>query len=119
MDTAAEQQVFQAVWFVEGILSRALVLLVLRPPRAPRPTRAIVTAAVAAGVLAAAVPFLPVGAAFDMTGLPVAALPWLAAIIGCYVLAVRATAPAYLRCTTAGSATARPPSVPRGRVRSR
>jgi Mg2+-importing ATPase len=100
MDTPAEQQVFQAVWFIEGILSQVLVLLVLRPRRAPGPARAVVASAAAVVVIAVVLPVTAVGASVDMTSVPLAALPWLAVIVGGYALAVRLVVPAYTRCTT-------------------
>ncbi|WP_214400915.1 magnesium-translocating P-type ATPase [Pseudonocardia lacus] len=99
MDTPAEQQVFQAVWFIEGILSQILVLLVLRPRRAPGPSTALTVVATAVAVLALALPATPLAAAVDMTAIPPAALAWLAVIVAGYLLAVRALVPAYERCT--------------------
>lgn len=105
MDTAAEQQVFQSVWFIEGIASQVLVLLVLRPRGAPRPGPVITTAGVTAIAVAALLPMTAIGAAVDMVAVPLVALPWLGAIVVGYALAVRLIVPAYTRVSIRGGLT--------------
>ncbi|MCO1655442.1 magnesium-translocating P-type ATPase [Pseudonocardia humida] len=111
MDTPAEQQVFQAVWFLEGILSQVLVLLVLRP-RGARPSAALWGVAAVVAAVALALPATPFAAAVDMTAIPPAALAWLALIVAGYLVAVRALVPAYVRCTSPST-----PPEPHGAVR--
>ncbi|ANY05288.1 magnesium-translocating P-type ATPase [Pseudonocardia sp. HH130630-07] len=96
LDTPEEQAVFQAVWFVEGVLSQVLVLLLLRT-RAGRPARPVlltVTAVVAVGVL---VPFTGIAPVFGMVAPPPAVWPLLAAVVPPFLLCVAATRPLYLR----------------------
>ncbi|MCO5594547.1 hypothetical protein L7F22_048579 [Adiantum nelumboides] len=80
LDTPQEQAVFQAVWFMEGVLSQVLVLLLLRTRagRAARPVVATVTAVVLAGL---AVPFTPLAPLFGMAAPPPAVWPLLAAVV--------------------------------------
>ncbi|WP_308819795.1 magnesium-translocating P-type ATPase [Pseudonocardia alni] len=96
LDTPQEQAVFQAVWFMEGVLSQVLVLLLLRTRagRAARPVVATVTAVVLAGL---AVPFTPLAPLFGMAAPPPAVWPLLAAVVLPFLSCVAATRPLYLR----------------------
>ncbi|SFN90561.1 Mg2+-importing ATPase [Pseudonocardia ammonioxydans] len=96
LDTPQEQAVFQAVWFMEGVLSQVLVLLLLRT-RAGRPTRPVVltvTAVVATGL---ALPFTPLAPLLGMATPPSAVWPLLAAVVTPFLLCAAATRSLYLR----------------------
>ncbi|MBN9734752.1 MULTISPECIES: magnesium-translocating P-type ATPase [unclassified Pseudonocardia] len=96
LDTPQEQAVFQAVWFVEGVLSQVLVLLLLRT-RAGRPVRAVVLTVAAVVVAGVALPFTPLAPVFGMAAPPPAVWPLLAAVVPPFLLCVAATRPLYLR----------------------
>lgn len=69
---ATEAQ-FQAGWFIESMMTQVLVVLVIRTWRAPwksRPAPALALAAVAVTLLAAIVPFTPLGRAFAFSPPP-------------------------------------------------
>ncbi|MEJ8282144.1 magnesium-translocating P-type ATPase [Pseudonocardia spirodelae] len=96
LDTPQEQAVFQAVWFMEGVLSQVLLLLLLRSRagRAARPVVATVSAVVAAGLT---VPFTPLGPLFGMAAPPASVWPLLAAVVLPFLLCAAAVRPLYLR----------------------
>ncbi|BBG03256.1 MULTISPECIES: magnesium-translocating P-type ATPase [Pseudonocardia] len=96
LDTPEEQAVFQAVWFVEGVLSQVLVLLLLRT-RAGRPARAVVVTVAAVVVTGVALPFTPVAPLFGMAAPPAAVWPLLLAVVPPFLLCAAATRSLYLR----------------------
>ena len=95
LDTPQEQAVFQAVWFVEGVLSQTLVLLLLRT-RAGRPARPVtltVAAVVAAGMT---LPFTALAPMFGMAPPPASVWPLLAVVMPPFLLCAAATRSLYL-----------------------
>jgi Mg2+-importing ATPase len=100
-DTAQRQVVFQAGWFVEGLLSQLLVVQLLRTREVPllrsRPTRPVVAAALAAAAVGLLLPLSPLAGPLRMASLPAGFFPWLAGILLAYALAAQLIKARYLR----------------------
>ncbi len=85
---------FRTGWFVESVLSAALVVLVVRsrhPFFRSRPGKRLLLATL--GVVAATLvlPFLPVAAVLGLTPLPLVFLPLLALIVVMYIVSAEVT----------------------------
>ncbi|MFI9205078.1 magnesium-translocating P-type ATPase [Streptomyces sp. NPDC053048] len=78
---AGGEEAFHAGWFTENLLTQAMVILLLRPSRAPGPVRAAVAGLAAAGLL---LPLSPVGAWLSMTPLPPLYYGLLAVVLALY-----------------------------------
>ncbi|ALG09565.1 HAD-IC family P-type ATPase [Kibdelosporangium phytohabitans] len=97
-DTPAEQAVFQAGWFTEGLLSQVLIVLVLRSrDRVGITARPVLAAAVAVAFIGVVLPWTPVADARRMTALPVGFYAWLPVILAGYVLAARVVRTRHMR----------------------
>lgn len=96
LDTPQEQAVFQAVWFMEGILSQVLVLLLLRT-RAGRPARPVVLTVAAVVLAGVTLPFTSLAPVFGMAQPSAAVWPLLAAVVAPFLLCAGATRSLYLR----------------------
>ena len=81
----AQQGIFQAAWFTEGLLSQVLVVLVLRSRRATAAAPPVLAAATAVVLLGVAVPFSVLAVGLQMTAPPMGFLPWLLAIVAVYL----------------------------------
>ncbi|WP_033293480.1 magnesium-translocating P-type ATPase [Amycolatopsis jejuensis] len=79
---------FQTGWFVEGLLSQLLVVLVLRG-RTIRAARPVVLAAAAAAVAGLLLPLSPLAGALKMQSLPPGYLLWLVVVLTGYALAAQ------------------------------
>jgi P-type Mg2+ transporter len=81
---------FQTCWFVEGLMTQLLVVLVLRaraaPWRAPRPAGVVVLAAVGVAAIGTVLPITPLAATFGMAQLPGLYAVWLVVVIVAYGL---------------------------------
>ena len=92
---------FQTGWFIEGLLTQLLVVLVLRTRsvrwRAGLPSGVVVIAAAAAAAIGLLVPVTPLAAALRMTPPPVTYLVWLLGILAAYGLAAQLVKKRYLR----------------------
>ena len=92
---------FQTGWFVEGLLSQLLVVLVLRgrgtPLRASRPVVLATAAAALAGLL---VPLSPLAEPLRMQALPAGYLLWLVLVLAGYALAAQVAKRGYARRRT-------------------
>jgi Mg2+-importing ATPase len=80
-----KQALFQAGWFVEGLLSQTLIIHLIRTARVPflqsvaaLPLVLLTVAIMAVGV---AIPFTPLGATVGLAPLPGSYFPWLAATL--------------------------------------
>lgn len=97
----AYEAVFRAGWFIESMLTQALVIHMLRTPKLPFiQSRAAwqVTSLTALGMAAAAViPFTLLGTALGLAPLPAVYGLWLAAIICGYMVLVTLVKQAYIR----------------------
>lgn len=85
----AQQGVFQAAWFTEGLLSQVLVVLVLRSRRASAAGRPVLVAATVVVVLGLVVPFSALAVTLQMTAPAQGFLPWLVAIVAVYLAAAQ------------------------------
>jgi P-type Mg2+ transporter len=92
---------FQTGWFMEGLLTQLLVVLVLRtrsvPCRATLPAGAVVLAACAAAAIGLVVPVTPLGVWLRMTAPPITYLVWLFGILAAYGFAAQLVKKRYLR----------------------
>lgn len=92
-NTITEQAVFQTGWFVEGLLSQVLVVVVLRSRHGLRvrswPAPPLLAAVVAVTLVGLCLPFLPFAGWIGMTPLPSAYFGWLALILAAYLVAAQ------------------------------
>jgi Mg2+-importing ATPase len=92
-NSGAEQTVFQTGWFVEGLLSQVLVVLVLRsrqgPREAPAPAFPLLAAVIVVVVAGLCLPFLPVAGWIGLAPLPAAYFGWLMLILAAYLVAAQ------------------------------
>jgi Mg2+-importing ATPase len=90
---ASEQQ-FQTGWFTESVLSAVLIVFVLRtrlPIGRSRPSRLMMLASVAVGVLTLLLPYTPFGPLLGFVPLPAGILAAIAGIIVLYFAAAEVT----------------------------
>jgi Mg2+-importing ATPase len=92
---------FQTGWFVEGLLTQLLVLLVLRAPTMPwrgaRPARVVVLATLTAAAIGGLLPLTPMGVGLGMAPPPAGYPVWLVAVLVAYGLAAHLVKKQYLR----------------------
>jgi P-type Mg2+ transporter len=92
---------FQTGWFVEGLLSQLLIVLVLRSRgtlrRAAWPTRPVVVAAALSAGAGLLLPFTPLAGPLHLHPLPGLYLAWLAVALAGYGAAARLARARYLR----------------------
>jgi Mg2+-importing ATPase len=100
-DTSAQQMVFQTGWFLEGLLSQVLVVLVLRSRRGLRaqgwPAPPLMAAVVAVVLIGLCLPFLPFAHWIGMTPLPGSFFGWLVLILAAYLAAAHALKSRWVR----------------------
>jgi Mg2+-importing ATPase len=100
-DAGQSPTMFQTGWFVEGLLTQLLVVLVLRartlPWRGSRPAGVVVLAAVAAAAIGSLLPLTPVAAGLRIAPLPITYLLWLITVTAAYGLAGHLVKTRYLR----------------------
>ncbi|MBE1579575.1 Mg2+-importing ATPase [Amycolatopsis marina] len=105
IDSPAEQAMFQAGWFIEGLLSQVLIVLVLRTRQTGMqvwtpcgaPSRPVLAAAVAVVLVGLLLPWSQLAGALRMAALPLGYFPWLLAILFSYVVAAQVVKARYLR----------------------
>lgn len=82
---------FQTAWFVEGLLTQLVVVLVLRtrslPWRGARPAPVVLASAVAAGLIGSLLALSPLGQGLKMTAPPLAYALWIATVLVVYAAA--------------------------------
>jgi P-type Mg2+ transporter len=92
---------FQTGWFMEGLVTQLLVVLVLRqrslPWRGARPARVFLLATAAAAGVGLLLPITPLAGGLRMVALPTTYLVWLAAVTACYATAAQLVKQRYLR----------------------
>ena len=100
-NTPAQQTLFQSGWFVVGLLTQTLVVHMIRSPRLPFiqsraawPLSAATLAIMAVGIF---LPMGPLAHYFKLQALPLAYVPWMAAILLGYVLLTTAMKRFYIR----------------------
>ena len=93
--------VFHTGWFVEGLLTQLLVVLVLRSPTLPwrgsRPSPPVVAAAAGAAALGLLLPLTPLAGPLRLAPLPASYALWLIAVVSSYGLAAHLVKKCYLR----------------------
>src|SRR5262249_26849838 len=98
---AHREALFHSAWFVEGLVSQVLAVLVIRTGRfafrRSRPSAPVTVAAVMACALGPLIPASPWAAALGMRPLPAGILAVVASIVVAYLFAVQALKPAYRR----------------------
>jgi Mg2+-importing ATPase len=97
----AQPALFHTGWFVQGLLTQVLIVLVLRtralPWRGARPARPVLLAAAAVAAAGLWLPVSPLAAPLRMHPLPAAYLLWLLACLLAYGLAAHWTKTRYAR----------------------
>jgi Mg2+-importing ATPase len=102
---------FRTGWFVESVLSAALVVLVVRSRRPffrSRPGQRLLLATVGVVAVTLALPFLPVAPLLGLTPLPLSFLALLALIVAMYIVSAELAKQLFYRHIEPSSA--RPPS---------
>lgn len=86
--TAGAQSLFQSGWFVQGLLSQTLIVHIIRTRKVPflesrasLPLGLLTAFVMLSGLL---IPFTSLGKALELSPLPLAYFPWLAAILVTY-----------------------------------
>ena len=88
----APEPLFQAGWFAEGLVSQILVVLVIRTHRlrgGARPSKPVLIVFAVAVLFGLSIVFTPAAVLLHLHPLPLAYLPWLAAIVTAYCACVR------------------------------
>jgi Mg2+-importing ATPase len=97
----AAPAVFHTGWFVEGLLTQLLVVLVLRSPKLPwrgaRPGPGVVAAAAGAAALGLLLPLTPLAGPLRLAALPASYALWLIAVVSTYGFAAHLVKKCYLR----------------------
>ena len=91
LDAGMEQ--FRTGWFVESVISAAMIVLVIRTRRPffhSRPAKGLSLATVGIVAVTLALPFTPLGRVFGLVPLPVAFLAMLIAIVALYMVSAEA-----------------------------
>jgi Mg2+-importing ATPase len=100
-DAGDSPTMFQTSWFVEGLVTQLLVVLVLRartlPWRGVRPAGVVILAAIAAAAIGSLLPVTPLAAGLRMAPLPAAYWLWLITVTAGYGLAAHLVKKRYLR----------------------
>jgi Mg2+-importing ATPase len=100
-NTPEQQSVFQAAWFVEGLLSQTLIIHMIRTAKIPffqstaSPPLLVLTLLVMA--IGVAIPFTPLGEAVKLAPLPMGFFWWLAGTLLCYCLLTQLVKRWYIR----------------------
>ena len=84
---------FRTGWFVESIISAAMIVLVIRTRRPflrSSPAKALLLATVGVVATTVALPFTPIGHVFGLTPLPTSFLAVLAALVALYMVSAEA-----------------------------
>jgi P-type Mg2+ transporter len=92
---------FQTGWFIEGLLTQLLVVLVLRvrtlPWRGQRPAPVVLIAAASTAAIGLLLPISPLAAALRMAAPPITYLLWLLVVTTTYAVAAHVVKQRYLR----------------------
>jgi Mg2+-importing ATPase len=99
-NTPAQQAVFQSGWFIEGLLSQTLIVYMLRTRKIPFiqswPGGPLLISTVIVMIVAAVLPFSPIGSAIGLVPLPPIYFFWLGGILLAYCLTVQVLKKWYL-----------------------
>jgi len=84
---------FRSGWFIESLVTQIAVVFVIRTagnPLRSRPSRALAMTVVGALAVGLALPFTPLGAAFEFVTLPPMYFAYVGGVTACYLLVVEA-----------------------------
>jgi Mg2+-importing ATPase len=87
----AGEKLFHTGWFIESMASQVLVIFIIRTRRSPfksRPNRWLALCSLAVVVLAAALPFTPLGSSFGFVPPPLSFYAIMAGLVLFYLIAV-------------------------------
>jgi Mg2+-importing ATPase len=90
---STDPRLFHTGWFVESLATQTLVVFVIRTagnPLKSRPSRSLLISVLAVVVIAAALPYTPLGTLLHFVPLPVALLAAIAGLALTYLLLVQA-----------------------------
>jgi Mg2+-importing ATPase len=93
---------FRTGWFIESVISAALIVLVIRTRRPfyqSRPSRYLLGATLAIGVLTLLLPFTPMGELFGFGSVPLSFVAAMGAILALYIGAAEIAKPIFYRQT--------------------
>lgn len=100
--TAAQQGLFQSGWFVEGLLTQALIVHMIRTPKLPfidsSAAWPLLLATAAVFLFGLWLPMGPMAHYFKLQTLPLTYFPWLAGILLGYALLTTWMKRYYIRC---------------------
>ncbi|MEB0138799.1 MULTISPECIES: magnesium-translocating P-type ATPase [unclassified Undibacterium] len=101
INTLDQQALFQSAWFVEGLLSQTLIVHLIRTRKIPfiqsRAAWPLIGMTAAVMVCGLALPFSALAGYFKFVALPAGYLPWLLALLFCYMLLTQAMKHWYAR----------------------
>ncbi len=89
----AQPAQFRTGWFIESVISAALIVLVIRTRRPffqSKPGKALTLATVLVTIVTLLIPYTPLGAMFGFKTLPLYFFPLLAVIVGMYIFTAEA-----------------------------
>jgi Mg2+-importing ATPase len=99
----ASDVTFRTGWFMESVVSAALIVLVVRTRRPffrSRPGRSLMITTLAIVAAAVLLPFTPLGRLFGFAPLPVKFFGWMAGIVALYVILAEVTKRVFYRKVT-------------------
>ncbi|HUM84269.1 MAG TPA: magnesium-translocating P-type ATPase [Lachnospiraceae bacterium] len=100
-NTIAMQTYFQTGWFVYGVISQTMVILVIRTRKlslaADKPSRQLLASTGIIAALTLLIGFTGLAKLFSMVTLPLFYLPVLAAVIAAYLIIVQLLKPMYVK----------------------
>ncbi|OGD20984.1 MAG: magnesium-translocating P-type ATPase [Candidatus Aminicenantes bacterium RBG_16_63_16] len=99
----ASDVTFRTGWFMESVVSAALIVLVVRTRRPffkSRPARSLVITTLAIVAAAVSLPFTPLGSIFGFAPLPVRFFAWMAGIVALYIVLAEVTKKVFYRKVT-------------------
>ena len=100
-DSVAAAPMFQAGWFVFGVLSQIMVVHMIRTAKLPfiqsKAAKPLMTSTVLIAVLAALLVFTPLAISLDFLQLPLMYLPWLSGLLFLYCLSTQLVKKIYMR----------------------
>ncbi len=85
----ADEKLFQTGWFVESVVSAALIVLVVRtrlPFFRSLPGKYLATATIVVVVFTLAIPFFPLRSLFEFIQLPAIYFMWITLIVAAYII---------------------------------
>ncbi|MGO2100581.1 magnesium-translocating P-type ATPase [Vagococcus salmoninarum] len=100
-NTVAEQGLFQAGWFLVGLISQTLVVHIVRTEKLPfiqsRASWPLIISSLAAIVVGLVIATTSLRGAFDFTALPVSYWPWLIGILIAYMITTEVAKRIYIK----------------------